>query len=371
MPNVETALVKVIYLDIVRFTQDRSIEAQSELVSILNEIVRKAVDGRKSDYDAVIYLPTGDGMAVILLGAKPFDIHLEVALDILAGVTEHNNQTEDDMRKFEVRIGINQNEDNIVTDINEKRNVAGAGVNMAQRYMSLGDGGQIMLGSPVHEVLRVREKYMYGFEEFVGKDKHGNEFPVYQYVVGPAYKYIVEDIGTEDYPGLNVERPTAFRLGTDTKLTELVAYYLAHSLQNRAELLQLKPDIFLDDASIIALYFRAIDSYRQRHLTEYDTYSPRAYGGPDIGLTAQVKYYYEKSDYSVRSEFARRIKVDVLSDYVACFEMPPEVWRYIFASAYGTGKLKEDWPNIWDEFLLGKTGSPPAEGDEDTNTSAS
>lgn len=132
-----TVDAKYVFADVVGFTRGRSVEAQSDIVGYLNGVVRHALLGNGVPEGKCILLPTGDGLCVALLPyeGSPYDVHVRVALSLLRGAHEHNEDTKDEMRRFEVRIGLNANTDNLVTDINGNRNVAGAGINMAQRVM--------------------------------------------------------------------------------------------------------------------------------------------------------------------------------------------------------------------------------------------
>ena len=76
---------------------------------------------------------------------RPFDVHLTLALTLLRHVDQHNASTIDESRRFQIRIGIGENIDNIVTDVNGRQNVAGMGISTTQRVMSLADGGQIQI----------------------------------------------------------------------------------------------------------------------------------------------------------------------------------------------------------------------------------
>ena len=150
MGKAKTALIKYIFLDIIGFTNNRSVEAQADLIGYLNSVVTETLEKHNlaTDQDILpeshgqsILIPTGDGICIALIDVgDEYDIHLRVALDILALIDKHNSETPDDMRKFEVRIGLNENVDNLVTDINGNQNVAGMGINMAQRTMSQADG---------------------------------------------------------------------------------------------------------------------------------------------------------------------------------------------------------------------------------------
>ena len=122
-------------MDVVGFTHNRSVEAQSDIISALNQIVKESVDALKLDPQAVLFIPTGDGIAIALINPKGFDGHLCLALTILGAVAQHNDKASDSMRRFEVRIGVNENIDNVILDVNARTNVAGTGIWMAQRIM--------------------------------------------------------------------------------------------------------------------------------------------------------------------------------------------------------------------------------------------
>lgn len=187
-----------IFLDVVGFTRNRSIEAQSDIVNALNSVVRDSVSAHNIPEDRIIYIPTGDGICIALLNVeRPFDIHIQIALGILERTQKHNNAVENEMRKFEVRIGINANTDNLVTDINGQRNVAGAGISQAARIMDKADGSQILVGRSVYDTLRYREKYATAFKHYRATAKHGTVLDVYQFV-------------SEGCDGLNTDTPQAF-----------------------------------------------------------------------------------------------------------------------------------------------------------------
>jgi len=150
-------LAKYIFIDVVQFSK-RSAEAQSDIVKSFNEIVHQVLDKHnvnKDNDDDCILIPTGDGMCISLLSQDlPYDTHIQIALSTLKSISEHNEATENETRRFQVRIGINQNTDILVTDINGRKNVAGAGINMASRVMDKADGGQILVSQAVHHELQ-------------------------------------------------------------------------------------------------------------------------------------------------------------------------------------------------------------------------
>jgi len=195
-----TIPTKYVFLDVVGYTRDRSVEAQSDIVHALNNMVLGSVTENGVPKDKVIFLPTGDGMCIALLNIEsPFDIHLLVALGIVRRIHRHSEKTQDDMRKFQIRIGLKANTDNLVVDINGRRNVAGAGISFASRVMDMADGNQILVGESVFDVLRHREKYMSAFKEYKATVKHGVEISVYQFIGG-------------GHVGLNTRPPEVFQV---------------------------------------------------------------------------------------------------------------------------------------------------------------
>ncbi len=136
--------------------------------------------------ESIIYIPTGDGLCISLINVvDPYDVHIQIAISILDKLFEKNRYEIDSMREFEVRIGVNENVDNLVTDINGKTNVAGSGINLAQRIMSLASGSQILVSQSVYDRLSNREKYINRFREFKAAVKHSLIVNVYQLMGGP------------------------------------------------------------------------------------------------------------------------------------------------------------------------------------------
>jgi len=213
--------VKYIFLDVVAYTK-RTIEAQCDIITTLNKIVKDTVDELSIGEGSVIYIPTGDGICIALVDATlPYDIHVSIAKDILSRLWMHNQFEEDKSRKFEVRIGINQSDDNLVKDINDRENVTGGGINNARRIMDLADGSQILVSSTVYDILHLREKYLNAFAKYAAPVKHGLVLDVYQLVKA-------------DIEGLNVNPPSTFATPRkpEPKLPKLTAYYFAHSIKN-------------------------------------------------------------------------------------------------------------------------------------------
>lgn len=255
-------LVRYVFIDAVGFTQGRSVEAQASVIAALNRTVKDSVVGVTAD--RLIFVPTGDGICICLIGRSDYDAHVQLALVILERLARDNAAEGDATRRFEVRIGIAENSDNIITDINGNANVAGSGVNLAARIMDVADGGQILVSVGVYEVLSRREKYMNSFKGYSTKTKHGEDITVYQL--------------TLDSPGLSTTTPRQLRPPPPRArhvLTEFEAYYLGIGLQNREFFKRHVGYGISDYAATVLLAFMADDAVGTQHETDVYPYSPR------------------------------------------------------------------------------------------------
>ncbi|MBA3651436.1 MAG: hypothetical protein H0W66_08165 [Chthoniobacterales bacterium] len=125
----------VLFIDIVGYSK-LLINEQSELLEHLKEIVRGSEQVRAAEAQGkLIRLATGDGMALVFR-TNP-EAPAECALELSRADKEHP--------ELRLRMGIHSGPINIVTDVNERANVTGAGINMAQRVMDCGDAGHILL----------------------------------------------------------------------------------------------------------------------------------------------------------------------------------------------------------------------------------
>ena len=181
--EAKTALVKYIFLDVVNYSNERTVEAQTEIINTLNTIVKETLEPFNLNNENLIYLPTGDGICICIINIiDPYDIHLNIAITLLKKLSEYNKQQVDSKRQFNIRIGINENHDNIITDINGNTNVAGSGINYAQRIMNMGDDNQIFLDKSVYDKLVQREKYSKNFHKITKPIKHDILYTAYQYI---------------------------------------------------------------------------------------------------------------------------------------------------------------------------------------------
>ena len=130
-------------MDIVGYSK-RLINEQRALLDTLNQIVRSTDEFRSAEAAGrLIKIPTGDGMALVFYNSP--EAPVECALDISRALKAHPN--------LPLRMGVHSGPVSGVVDVNERANVAGAGINMAQRVMDCGDAGHILLSKRVAEDL--------------------------------------------------------------------------------------------------------------------------------------------------------------------------------------------------------------------------
>ncbi len=133
----------VLAMDIVGYSK-LLIHEQSELLQRLNEIVRGTEQFRAADTQGkLIRLPTGDGMVLVFFNDPKAPI--ECATEISTALKNHPD--------IQLRMGIHSGPVNEVLDVNERANVAGAGIDVAQRVMDCGDARHILLSKRVADDL--------------------------------------------------------------------------------------------------------------------------------------------------------------------------------------------------------------------------
>jgi TolB-like protein/class 3 adenylate cyclase/Tfp pilus assembly protein PilF len=142
-------IAHVLLTDIVGYSKLLHNE-QSEVLRELNEIVRNSEQFRAADAaGALLRLPTGDGIALIFRNSP--EAPAQCALEIAEALKSKP--------RFQVRMGIHSGPVNEVSDVNERANIAGAGINIAQRVMDCGDAGHILLSKHVAEDLENHERW--------------------------------------------------------------------------------------------------------------------------------------------------------------------------------------------------------------------
>jgi tetratricopeptide (TPR) repeat protein/class 3 adenylate cyclase len=147
-PNDPTQLplemAYVLFMDIVAYSR-LATDTQQQIVNRLQRVVRETPEFQRAvARNQLIGLPTGDGMALVFFGdpQSPVQCAVEVSLALK------------NLPKLPVRIGMHAGPVYRTMDITGKENVAGDGINMAQRVMDCGDAGHILVSKSLADVLR-------------------------------------------------------------------------------------------------------------------------------------------------------------------------------------------------------------------------
>src|SRR5437016_6727171 len=140
-------IAHVLFVDIVGYSK-LLLNEQSEILDELNEVIRSAEQVRLAqDAGALLRLPTGDGVALIFRGSP--EAPAQCALEVARALKSHP--------KLQLRMGIHSGPVNEVTSADDRANIAGAGINIAQRVMDCGDAGHILLSKRVAQDLESHE----------------------------------------------------------------------------------------------------------------------------------------------------------------------------------------------------------------------
>src|SRR4026208_962416 len=147
--EIELEIAHVLFLDIVGYSK-LSVNEQHARVDELNQIVRTSEQFQKAEAaNRILKIPTGDGMALVFYRSpeEPAQCAFEISRALK------------DNQRLQVRMGIHSGPISGVVDVNERTNVAGAGINLAQRVMDCGDAGHILLSRHVAEDLAEYERW--------------------------------------------------------------------------------------------------------------------------------------------------------------------------------------------------------------------
>jgi TolB-like protein/Tfp pilus assembly protein PilF/class 3 adenylate cyclase len=181
----------VLFIDIVGYSK-LLIDEQRERIQELREIVRGTEQFRLAEAEGkLMRLPTGDGGALVFRTSP--DAPVLCALEISKALKTH--------LELRVRMGIHSGPVNEVADLNEQANMAGAGINIAQRVMDCGDAGHILLSKHVAEDLEHSARWRPQLHDLGECDiKHGGRLHL--------VNLCTEELG-------NSQPPTKFRQAVD------------------------------------------------------------------------------------------------------------------------------------------------------------
>jgi TolB-like protein len=141
--NFQLEIGHVLFMDVVGYSK-LLVNEQRELVEQLNQIVGTTEQVRMAEAAGkLIRIPAGDGMALVFFNSP--EAPVRCAMEI-------SKKLKEDPR-LQLRVGIHSGPVNQVRDVNDQTNVAGAGINTAQRVMDCGDAGHILLSRHIAEDL--------------------------------------------------------------------------------------------------------------------------------------------------------------------------------------------------------------------------
>jgi TolB-like protein/class 3 adenylate cyclase/Tfp pilus assembly protein PilF len=147
--EIALEIAHVLFIDIVGYSK-LSISDQHAAIGELNEVVRGSEQFQRAEAASrLIRIPTGDGMALAFY-TNP-EAPVQCAVEISRALKEHP--------RLQLRMGIHSGPVGGVVDVNERANLAGAGINMAKRVMDCGDAGHILLSKHVAEDLEEYQKW--------------------------------------------------------------------------------------------------------------------------------------------------------------------------------------------------------------------
>src|SRR4026207_2257327 len=162
--KLRLAIAHVLFMDIAGYSKLLN-DDQAEALQELTQIVRKTEAAREAAAAGELtILPTGDGMALVFTGSveEPAECALEISRALRA------------QPSLPVRMGIHSGPVHHVKDANGRENIAGVGINIAQRVMDCGDAGHILVSKRVADDLAQQRRWQPYLHELGDVEvKHG------------------------------------------------------------------------------------------------------------------------------------------------------------------------------------------------------
>jgi len=173
----------VLFMDIVGYSK-LLFDEQTEHLGRLQKIVRATEEfGRGQSGGDLICLPTGDGMALVFFGDP--ESPLRCAVEIAGALKDYPG--------LRLRMGIHSGPVYRIADINANRNVAGGGINVAQRVMDCGDAGHILLSKRMADDLGQLTRWAGHLHDL-------GEVPVKHGVMVHVFNYYADGLGNAETP---------------------------------------------------------------------------------------------------------------------------------------------------------------------------
>src|SRR5438093_5331295 len=142
-PDLPLEIAHLLLIDVAGYSK-LLVNEQVELLQELNQVVRNTEQFRAAETSGrLIRVPSGDGMALLFFHSPEEPVRC--ALEISRTLQHHPH--------IQLRMGVHSGPVNRVTDVNDKTNIAGSGINVAQRVLDCGDAGHILLSGHVADDL--------------------------------------------------------------------------------------------------------------------------------------------------------------------------------------------------------------------------
>src|SRR5229473_3599822 len=142
-PHLHLEIAHVLFMDVVGYSK-LLVNEQREIMQQLNQLVRKTAQFQTSEANGkLISIPSGDGMALVFF--QSLEEPVQCALEISRLLRNYP--------RLRLRMGVHSGPVDQIKDVNDRLNVAGAGINFAQRVMDCGDAGHILLSKRVADDL--------------------------------------------------------------------------------------------------------------------------------------------------------------------------------------------------------------------------
>jgi serine/threonine protein kinase/tetratricopeptide (TPR) repeat protein len=187
-------MAHVLFTDIVAYSR-MPMDQQEAALRYLQEKVRSTTEFIEAETShQLIRLPTGDGMALVFFGDP--EAPARCAVELSRALRNEPS--------FQLRMGVHTGPVYRVADINANLNVAGGGINIAQRVMDCGDAGHILVSATVAEVLRQLSAWSTSLHDLGEAEvKHG--------VLLHVFNLFTDDIGNKNSPHrlLKAQKPEA------------------------------------------------------------------------------------------------------------------------------------------------------------------
>jgi TolB-like protein len=141
--HLHLEIAHVLFMDVVGYSK-LLVNEQREMMQRLNQLVRKTAQFQTSEANGkLISIPSGDGMALVFF--QSLEEPVQCAMEISRLLKNYP--------RLRLRMGVHSGPVDQIKDVNDRLNVAGAGINFAQRVMDCGDADHILLSKRVADDL--------------------------------------------------------------------------------------------------------------------------------------------------------------------------------------------------------------------------